>query len=41
VTGKIDDFTIDSLVNMLAHAGVPIELRIPVEASTASADQSP
>lgn len=31
VSGKIDEFTIDSLVNMLAHAGVPVELRIPVE----------
>lgn len=27
--GKIDEFTIDSLVNMLAHAGVPIALHLP------------
>lgn len=26
--GKIDEFTIDSLVNMLAHAGVGVELRV-------------
>lgn len=31
VTGKIDEFTIDSLVNMLAHAGVPVELDVPTE----------
>ena len=26
--GEIDEFTIDSLVNMLSHAGVHIELRL-------------
>jgi len=26
--GKIDEFTIDSLVNMLSHAGVHVELRL-------------
>jgi predicted XRE-type DNA-binding protein len=26
--GKIDQFTIDSLVNMLSHAGVPVELHL-------------
>lgn len=26
--GKIDEFTIDSLVNMLWHAGVRVEVRI-------------
>ncbi len=29
VRGKIDAFTIDSLVNMLAHAGVRVELSVP------------
>lgn len=32
MNGRIDEFTIDSLVNMLAHAGVHPEIRIPVEA---------
>jgi predicted XRE-type DNA-binding protein len=31
VRGKIDEFTIDSLVNMIAHAGVPITLDVPTE----------
>ncbi|HEX6371307.1 MAG TPA: XRE family transcriptional regulator [Longimicrobium sp.] len=26
--GKIDEFTIDSLVNMLAHAGVTVEVSV-------------
>lgn len=26
--GEIDEFTIDSLVNMLSHAGVDVELRL-------------
>jgi predicted XRE-type DNA-binding protein len=26
--GKIDQFTIDTLVNMLSHAGVQVELRL-------------
>jgi predicted XRE-type DNA-binding protein len=29
VRGKIDQFSIDSLVNMLAHAGYRVELRVP------------
>ena len=29
VRGKIEQFTIDSLVNMLSQAGVPLELRVP------------
>lgn len=28
IRGKIDQFTIDTLVNMLSHAGVHIELRL-------------
>jgi predicted XRE-type DNA-binding protein len=28
VRGKIDTFTIDSLVTMLAHAGIAIELKV-------------
>ncbi|HEX5869784.1 MAG TPA: XRE family transcriptional regulator [Longimicrobium sp.] len=28
VRGKIDTFTIDSLVTMLAHAGVSVELKV-------------
>lgn len=31
VRGKIDAFTIDSLVNMLAHADVHVELKVPSE----------
>jgi predicted XRE-type DNA-binding protein len=29
VRGKIDEFTIDSLVNMLAHAGHQVEVTVP------------
>lgn len=29
VRGKIDEFTIDSLVNMLAHAGFQVEVSVP------------
>lgn len=29
VRGKIDQFSIDSLVNMLAHAGFQVEVRVP------------
>jgi predicted XRE-type DNA-binding protein len=29
VRGKIDEFTIDSLVNMLAHAGFHVEVTVP------------
>lgn len=32
VRGKIDAFTIDSLVNMLAHAGIPVEVSVPAVA---------
>lgn len=33
VRGRISQFTIDSLVNMLTTAGVPVELRIGDEAA--------
>jgi predicted XRE-type DNA-binding protein len=29
VRGKIDQFSIDALVNMLAHAGFHVEVRVP------------
>ncbi len=29
VRGKIDEFTIDSLVNMLAHAGHQVAVKVP------------
>lgn len=29
VHGKIDQFSIDSLINMLAHAGFHVEVRVP------------
>ena len=29
VRGKIDQFSIDALVNMLAHAGFRVEVRVP------------
>lgn len=29
VRGKIEEFTIDSLVNMLSHGGVQVELHVP------------
>lgn len=32
--GKIDQFTIDSLVNMLSHAGVGVELHLARTASS-------
>jgi predicted XRE-type DNA-binding protein len=32
VHGKIDQFSIDSLVNMLAHAGFTVEVRVPAVA---------
>jgi predicted XRE-type DNA-binding protein len=32
VHGKIDQFSIDSLVNMLAHAGFRVEVRVPAVA---------
>lgn len=33
VRGKIDEFTIDSLVNMLAHAGFRVEVSVPALAA--------
>lgn len=33
MNGRIDEFTIDSLVNMLSHAGVQIEVRFIAEAA--------
>ena len=27
--GRMDAFTIDSLVNMLSHAGIPVEVSVP------------
>jgi predicted XRE-type DNA-binding protein len=33
VGGKIDEFTIDALVNMLAHAGIHMEVHVLHEAS--------
>lgn len=30
VTGQIDEFTIDSLVNMLWHAGIQVRLQVEV-----------
>lgn len=32
VHGRIDQFSIDSLVNMLAHAGFTVEVRVPAVA---------
>jgi predicted XRE-type DNA-binding protein len=32
VHGKIDQFSIDALVNMLAHAGFRVEVRVPAVA---------
>jgi len=32
VRGKMDEFTIDSLVNMLAHAGFHVEVSVPAVA---------
>lgn len=29
VRGKVDQFSIDALVNMLAHAGFHVEVRVP------------
>lgn len=31
VNGRIHEFTIDALVNMLSHAGIHPEVRIPLE----------
>lgn len=33
VHGRIDQFTIDSLINMLTNAGVPVEVRVDGEAA--------
>jgi predicted XRE-type DNA-binding protein len=37
VRGKIDTFTIDSLVTMLAHAGVSVDLKVRRAAAGAAA----
>ncbi len=31
LNGHIDEFTIDTLVNMLGHAGIHPEIRVPLE----------
>jgi len=35
--GKIDQFTIDSLVNMLSHAGLPVDVTVSAAVTRRSA----